>query len=36
MEYRRFNDTLLLRIDRGEEIIEKVREVRRLQGEQVP
>ena len=27
MEYRRFNDTILLRIDRGEEIIECVRRV---------
>lgn len=27
MEYKRFNDTLLVRIDRGEEIIESVRRV---------
>ena len=27
MEYKRFNDTLLVRIDRGEEIIEAVRTV---------
>ena len=27
MEYKRFNDTLLVRIDRGEEIIEAVRRV---------
>ena len=27
MEYRRFNDTIVVRIDRGEEILAKVREV---------
>lgn len=33
MEYKRFNDTILLRIDRGEEIIEQVRAV--AQKEQI-
>lgn len=27
MEYRRFNDTIIARIDRGEEILDKIREI---------
>lgn len=27
MEYKRFNDTIFLRIDKGEEILEKIKEV---------
>jgi predicted DNA-binding protein with PD1-like motif len=27
MEYRRFNDTIIARIDRGEDIVEKVKEI---------
>ncbi len=27
MEYRRFNDTIVARIDRGEEILEKIQEI---------
>lgn len=32
MEYRRFRDTVIMRIDRGEEILEKIRDVSIREG----
>ena len=32
MEYKRFNNTIILRIDRGEEILDKIKEISKIEN----